>query len=91
MRCGCGDLHRAELRNDPITPFADAVQILDRTVLCLQELDGLVVSCLRGAGASGAFRARMLWIKTRSKAERLQQKLRDAKQDLMVLMESQSV
>lgn len=88
------ELYNGASQSQPVTPLADADKVLNRTKEHLEELDKLISSCLPGAlgSASGVFASsRLRWIKVRSKVEKIQQKLRDSKQDLVMLMESQSV
>lgn len=78
---------------NPITPLATAAQVLDRTKGQLEELDKLISYCLReNSHAPSIFaNAKIRWIQAKSKTEKIQQKLRDSKQHLLMLMESQSV
>ena len=86
-------LYSDSQQKSPLTPLADAAQVLNRTEIHLKELGSLVTWCLHGAPEShGIFKsARLRWIKARNKAEMIQQQLRDSKQHLVMLMESQSV
>ncbi|KAF2682611.1 hypothetical protein K458DRAFT_390536 [Lentithecium fluviatile CBS 122367] len=87
------ELHRDTHQAINGTPLADAVQILHRIKRYLGELDSLISACLDdSANASGIFKtARLRWVKVRNKAEKIQQQLRDSKQDFLMLIESQSV
>jgi len=87
------ELYSDSHQQDPPTPLADATQVLSRTEDYLKELDSLIRYCLHDPtnGPSIFKSARLRWIKVRNKAERVQQQLRDSKQDLVMLMESQSV
>jgi septation ring formation regulator EzrA len=87
------ELYKDSHQQSPPTPLADATQVLSRTQIQLKELDSLIKSCLHGQSTGPAIltSARLRWIKARNKAERIQQQLRDSKQHLFMLMESQSV
>jgi hypothetical protein len=87
------ELYKIPTAEDPTTLLADAAQILDRTRGYLEQLDKLISSCLgdHHDTTSVSKTARFRWLRVRGKVEKIQQKVRDTKQDLMVLMESQSV
>lgn len=87
------ELHNDNQQKRPPIPLANATQVLHRTEGHLFELDTLVSSCVHGPSGGPAIlkSARLRWMKARNKAERIQQQLRDSKQDLIMLMESQSV
>jgi len=87
------ELYRSSNTPNPPTPLADAEKILNRTKCHLEDLEKVVLSCFGGSSdPSNISRGvKLRWLRERGKAERLQGKLRDSKQDLLMLLESQSV
>ncbi|KUJ10167.1 ankyrin [Mollisia scopiformis] len=87
------ELYRSANSPNPPTPLADAVKILDRTKTQLEELEKVVKHCFGGSldSTNVSKMVKLRWLREKGKAERLQGKLRDSKQDLMMLLESQSV
>lgn len=78
----------------PSTPLADTVQILGRIHKYLEELEWIVSSCSSGL-ADGPIQvnkvAKYRWLKEKSKVEEIKHRLRDSKQDLLMLLESHRV
>lgn len=89
----CEDAGNDSCLGSGMTGPPDAARFLEQTREYLQELDGIVRGCLNGkSSAHGVLRStRLRWVKARGRAEKVQQKLRESKLDLVMLMESQSV
>lgn len=87
------ELYRSSNSPNPPTPLADAEKILNRTKTQLEDLEKIVLSCFGGSSDSANVSriVKLRWLREKGKAERLQGKLRDSKQDLLMLLESQSV
>lgn len=77
----------------PPTPLADVAQLFEKTTGFLTELDRIANSCLKNShNGEGRFRvAKLRWLKERNHVRNLQNQLREAKQDILVLMESHSL
>ena len=87
------ELYRTSNTANLPSPLADATTILHRTKGYLEDLEKVILSCFGGSSdPSNISRGvRLRWVREKGKAERLQAKLRDSKQDLLMLLESQSV
>jgi hypothetical protein len=87
------ELYANSSEHNPPTPLADVVQLFEKTTGFLNELDRIVISCLKdsrdGEGRSRV--AKFRWLRERSNVRSLQNQLRGAKQDILVLMESHSL
>lgn len=87
------ELYANSSGHDPPTPLADVAQLFEKTAGFLIELDGIVGSCLKDSrGGEGRIRvAKFRWLREKSHVKSLQNQLREAKQDILVLMESHSL
>jgi hypothetical protein len=87
------ELYRSANTANPPTPLADAEKILNRTKCHLEDLEKTILSCFKGSSdLSNISRGvKLRWLREKGKVERLQGKLRDSKQHLLMLLESQSV
>jgi hypothetical protein len=87
------ELYRTSNTANPSTPLADAEKILNRTKCHLEDLEKAILSCFKGSSdLSNISRGvKLRWLREKGKVERLQGKLRDSKQHLLMLLESQSV
>jgi hypothetical protein len=92
-RTAVAELYRTSNTLNPPTPFSDAEQILNRTKCHLEDLEKVVLSCLGSSSdPSNISRGvKLRWLREKGKTEWLQSKLRDSKQNLMMLLELQSV
>jgi hypothetical protein len=77
-------------------PLCDLDQILGRIRGSLAELDAILSSCLPACSPDPSrgnriHVAKLKWIREKSNAQRLQNHVRESKQDLLVLLESHSV
>ena len=77
-------------------PFSDLNQILGRIKGSLAGLDTILSSCMPACSPDTSSRhnirvAKLKWIREKSNAQRLQNHVRESKQDLLVLLESHSV
>lgn len=87
------ELYRSANTANPPTPLADAEKILNRTKCHLEDLEKAILSCFKGSSDLSNISpgVKLRWLREKGKVERLQVKLRDSKQHLLMLLESQSV
>lgn len=85
----------AQYNGDCSAPLSTATSVLERAKRDLFELGSLVSSCLKpsssGAGVQQVRVARVRWLKASAAAEKLQTRLRDSKQEILMLLGANSV
>jgi hypothetical protein len=77
-------------------PLSDLDQILGRIRESLAELGAILTSCMPACSPDTSSKqsiraAKLKWVREKSNAQRLQNHVRESKQDLLVLLESHSV
>lgn len=87
------ELYANSSEHDPPTALADVAGLFEKTTALLEELDKAVGSCLKeGSDDHGKAKvAKFKWLRQRRHVRTIQEKLRESKQDILVLMESHSL
>jgi hypothetical protein len=91
--CAVKELHANSTDHELPTALADAASLFDKTTRLLKDLENAVRSCfkLRDTEDGKTRVVKFRWLREKGKIRSLQNALREAKQDIIVLMESHSL